>query len=78
MQCRFRDHRRFKCKHTNGKSSSDSMESLRFRYFKYKENICTVSILVDPNDLRHLPKSRCVSMICHIEIKKKPKPKQQL
>lgn len=56
MQCRFRDHHRLKSKHINGKSSSDSKESLSFRYFKYKENICTVSILVDLNNQRHLLK----------------------
>lgn len=54
MQCRFRDHHRLRSKHTNGKCSSDSMESLSFRYFKYKENICIVSLLVDPNNQRHL------------------------
>lgn len=32
------------------------MESLSFKYFKYKENIGTVSILVGPNDERHLLK----------------------
>lgn len=56
MQYRFRDPHRLKSKHTNGKSSSDSMESLSFRYFKYKENICTVSILVDPNGQKYLLK----------------------
>lgn len=35
-----------------------------FKYFKYKENICTGSILAGPNDERHLLKR--VDVMSHL------------